>query len=172
MKRLKIVAIGVLLLVVFHPLEAHTRAEEGALARKAIIIFDWTVVNDAFHVEVKNTGTSGFTLDELFLEGYNVELIGLNAEFKQVYKGGLPIVLERAPPTLINIAPGNYYRAALSIEDYLRTLPKEVQYIRLRWASNELGTPLPRSGLETCIYELRKDSDKPVGGDGQPAPQP
>jgi len=170
MKRPMIVPLGVLLLVAFYPLGVGTRAEEGAAAAGGIV-FDWTVINDTFHVEVKNGSTRGFTLDKLFVEGFNVQLVGLNAEFKQIYKSEFRIVLERAPPTLIHIAPGNYYRTPHSIEDYRKTLPKEVQYIRLRWASNELGTPLPRIGLETCIYELRKDPNKRVGGDGQPGPQ-
>jgi len=143
-----------------------TRAGEKESATGSII-FDWTIVNKTFHVEVKNATKKVFVLDELFAEGFNVVIIGLDSRFEQVYRTMFGVDLKRAPATLIKIAPGNYHRTAYRIEHYLKTLPRNVKYIKLKWTRNYMGTKLPKAGLSTSIYELRRDPDKPAAGAGK-----
>jgi len=143
------------------------------------IIFDWTVVNNIFHLEVKNATKKVFILDEFFVEGFNIVIIGLNLKFKKVYTTNFGIDIKRLPPTLIRINPGNYHRTAFEInkdlDDLLQrskdievkariSMPESAKYVKLRWAKNPMGAKLPDAGLETSLYELKRRSDKQDAG--------
>ncbi len=129
------------------------------------IVFDWTVVGDRFYLEVKNSTREGFMLDELFLEGYNVEVVGLDSAFNRIYVTPFGMLIQRAPATRIPIAPGRYHRTGYDLDRRVNTLPEDIRYIRLRWTRNDMGTRLPEGGLETSLYDLRAGNQLP----GKPA---
>ena len=123
----------------------------------SVVAFDWTVVGTTFFLEVKNCTAKPFRLDALFAWGFNIQITGLDAGFKRVYKTPFGLDLDRGTPTIIVLQPGNFHRTPFRVDHFLKTLPKSVRYISLRWTLNQYGSKLPKEGLETTIYELRKD---------------
>jgi len=132
-----------------------------------VVTFDWTVDDSGFYLEVKNGTTRPFKLDPFFVEGFNVEITGLDANFTPAYKTTGGVDIKRAGLTPIVLQPGNSHRTAFRIEHLRKTLPKNVKYIMLKWTLNEAGDKLPKEGLQTTLYELRKDPDKPDAGAGK-----
>jgi len=166
MKKPAVITAGLLLLAGSAALPAEEKSADQDLAI-AGVTFDWTVIADTFYVEVKNGSTHSFTLDEVFIEGYNITVIGLDSEFRKIHETAGGVDLERGKLTRIQIGPGNFHRTAFRTEHFLKTLPETVKYIKLRWILNEMGTKLPKGGLESSIYELRKAPNKPDAGDGR-----
>ena len=138
------------------------------------ITIDWIEIDNVFYLEVKNGSSQPFLLDDDFLEGYNVMIIGVNSKFKKIHKTIVRLNVERAMGiTLAKIDPGNYHRTAYQIDRCLETLPKQVKYIKIKWLFNDMGPhfsfkprfdekgkPLPLTGLETSLYEIKKAPGK------------
>ncbi len=91
----------------------------------------------------------------------DVEITGLDANFKPAYKTEFSVDIDRAAQVIISLKPGNFHRTPFRIAHLQKTLPKNVKYIALKWTLNQNGTKLPEQSLETTIYELRKNPNKP-----------
>jgi hypothetical protein len=122
----------------------------------SIVNLDWTVVDGEFFLEVKNSTAQPFTLDAFFVEGFNVEIIGMDDTFRAVYRTEFGVLIERAPPVVVVLKPGTFHRTPFRIDHLQKTTPKNVKYIIVAWTLNEQGTTLPKGGLKTTLYELRR----------------
>ena len=122
----------------------------------AKMVFDWVKIEGVFYLEIKNVGKATFTLDDVFVEGFNVTIEGLDEGQKKIYETPFRMDLDRAPPTFIKIEPGRYHRKGFRIEHSPKVMPKKTRFIRIHWNSNESGTKLPEGGLRTSIYDLRQ----------------
>ena len=128
---------------------------DHAAELSATVSFDWTAIDDTFFLEVKNGTEKPFNLDAFFVEGYNIEIFGLNDTFKQIYKTPFAVRIDRGFTEAISISPGRFHRMPFRIEHLLKTMPEEVRYIKLKWTRNSFGDQLPREGIESSIYALR-----------------
>ena len=138
--------------------EAARKIKKNTLPCK--VTFDWTVVDGKFYLEVKNGTAQVFKLDVFFVPGYNLEIVGLDTDFKPVYNTTGGVLIKRAPPTIVSLQPGCSYRTLFPLD---QTVPGDMKYIILKWTRNDAGTELPEKWLKTTIYELRKsESSKGV----------
>lgn len=124
-------------------------------ARGGGIRFDWTVVDGAFHLEVKNDGAAPFLLHEYYREGYNLTVLGYDAGFRTVYETDFEVEMrgkKLKPP--VRIAPGEHRRRLFRLEKVKERLPAEARYIRIVWDGNPFGAKLPEGGLPAALYAL------------------
>ncbi len=141
----------------FDKLAAQTAKKIAKKTLPSNVAFDWVMVDGKFYLEVKNGTAQEFKLDVFFMPGYNLDIIGMDANFKQIYKiENQHVDLKRVRPTIVSLLPGRSYRTRFQVESLLESFPADVKYITLKWTSNDMGTELPGKWLKTTIYELRK----------------
>ena len=136
------------------------------------ITIDWIEIDNVFYLEVKNGSSQPFMLDNCFKEGFNIHFIGLDSELRKTFETTMGMLIQRFVDSLIKLDPGNSYRIAYRIDRCLQPLPKQVKYIKIKWLFNEgtrfplkprfdeKGRPLPLTGLETSLYEIKKAPGK------------
>ena len=136
----------------FDKLAAQTAKKIAKKTLPSNVSFDWVMVDGKFYLEVKNGTAQEFKLDVFFMPGYNLDIIGMDANFKQIYKiENQHVDLKRARPTIVSLMPGRSYRTRFHVESFL---PADVNYITLKWTINDMGTELPGKWLKTSIFEL------------------